>query len=279
MKYINFKDAKIELKKEFGNTLDVDYLFCELFNVNFTELNFFEQISKKDFLKAKKIAYLNAKKHIPLQKIFKRAYFLNRPFYVNCNVLTPRFETELLVLEATKVLMQNKKENLKVLDLCCGSGVILISLYCETMKNYVFEGVDISSKALKVSKINAKAHNAKVKFFKSNMFKNIHSKYDLIVSNPPYIKTAEIKDLDDEVKFFDPTISLDGKEDGLFYYYEIFNNIENFLTENGVLILEFGYNQAKALKNLFEKKFKDVKIIKDYNNIERILVCKECYVR
>lgn len=263
-------DIKNEIKQNYGD-INIDYIFCEVLNISFTELKRTTEIDEKNYKKIMKIAKLNAKFNIPLQKIFKNSYFYGRRFYVNNNVLTPRSDTENLCLEV--INFANKQENeLKILDLCCGSGAIIITLNKELgNKNFYFAS-DISSKALKVATKNAKNLKADIKFLKSDMFKNLKEKFDIIVSNPPYIKTKDINFLDNEVKNFDPKISLDGGEDGLKFYKIIEENSKKYLNENGKLFLEFGINQSKDLKNLFEKEYKDVTIVKDYNNIDRILI-------
>lgn len=263
-------DVKNEIKKIYGD-IDIDYIFCEVLNLSYTELKKIDIISVKNYKKIMKIAKLNAKFNIPLQKIFKSTYFYGRKFYVNNNVLTPRSDTENLCLEVINFANKQKNE-LKILDLCCGSGAIIITLNREIGNKNKYFALDISSKALKVATKNAKNLKADIKFLKSDMFKNLKEKFDIIVSNPPYIKTNDIYFLDNEVKNFDPKISLDGGEDGLDFYKIIEENAKNFLNDNGKIFLEFGINQAKDLKNLFEKEYKDVTIVKDYNNIDRILI-------
>lgn len=260
---------KNEIKEIYGD-IDIDYIFCEVLNISFTELKKLDEINENDYKNIIKIAKLNAKYSVPLQKIFKSAYFYGRKFYVNNNVLTPRSDTENLCLET--INFAKEKEGLKILDLCCGSGAIIITLNKELGNKNKYFALDVSSKALKVATKNAKNLKANVKFFKSDMFKNLKEKFDIIVSNPPYIKTEDINFLDNEVKDFDPKISLDGGEDGFDFYKTIEENAKNFLNENGKIFLEFGINQAKDLKNLFEKEYKDVTIVKDYNNIDRILI-------
>ncbi|MBO5889358.1 MAG: methyltransferase, partial [Clostridia bacterium] len=129
---------------------------------------------------------------------------------------------------------------------------------------------DISKKALKVTKKNCKKHKVIAYFIKTDMFKNIKDKYDLIICNPPYIETDVVKTLDNEVKNFDPILALDGGEDGLKFYNIIYNEIENYLTNNGKCIIEIGYNQVHLIEK-FKQKFKSVELIKDYNNLDRAI--------
>ena len=130
---------------------------------------------------------------------------------------------------------------------------------------------DISKKAIACAKKNAELNNVEIDFVHSDMFRNITKKYDVIVSNPPYINSSDVLSLEPEVKKFDPIISLDGGEDGLDFYVRIANDCSEYLKENGVLYLEYGKRQAESIKKLLSKNFKNITIIKDYNNIERFI--------
>jgi len=161
---------------------------------------------------------------------------------------------------------------LSVLDMCTGSGCILISLlklHDNIVSGY---GVDISQKALSVAKKNAVKHNISPIFIESDMFNNLKNlpKMDIIVSNPPYIAANIIDTLDKSVKDYEPTNALDGGETGLYFYEKIANEARNFLKENGVIFLEIGYDQGEKIKNIF-KNYKSVIIIKDYANLDRIV--------
>ena len=194
----------------------------------------------------------------------------NTDFYgyiinVDERVLIPRPETEILVENALKHVDSTSK----VLDLCTGSGAIAIAIKKEKDSN-VF-AVDISDSALELASQNAKDNNADIKFIKSNMFENlVGEKFDVIVSNPPYIKSQDILTLQKEVKDFEPHLALDGGEDGFDFYKIIANNVKDYLTDNGVVLLECGINQAQEIKNMLIG-FNKVEIIKDYNGIERIV--------
>ncbi len=194
----------------------------------------------------------------------------NTDFYgyiikVDERVLIPRPETEILVENALKHI----NSTTKVLDLCTGSGAIAIAIKKEKDAN-VF-AVDISDGALELASQNAKDNNADVKFIKSNMFDSlVGEKFDVIISNPPYIMSKDILTLQCEVKDFEPHLALDGGEDGFDFYKIIANNVKDYLTDNGVVLLECGINQAQEIKNMLVG-FNDVEIIKDYNGIERIV--------
>lgn len=208
----------------------------------------------------------------PLQYVLGNAYFFSRKFFVNSDVLIPRFDTEFLVESAIEIIKENNLKN--CLDLCCGSGIIGITLNLETGVKTTC--ADISESAIAVAKINAENHNANISFVQTNLFKNINNAFDIIVSNPPYIPTSEIAKLDNVVKDYEPHLALDGSEDGLKFYKEIINQAPNYLNKNGWLCFEVGINQAQDVKEMLKKQFKNVKIIKDYNNIERVVIGRLC---
>jgi release factor glutamine methyltransferase len=182
-------------------------------------------------------------------------------------VLTPRQETEILV---EKVINDYKNtKNISILDLCTGSGIIAV-----TLKKYLQAEItasDISNKALKVAKKNAKSNKVKLSFLKSDLFNKINKKYDVIVCNPPYIKSSKINSLQTEVKNHDPLIALDGGVTGLNFYKKIIKNAPQNLSKSGRIYLELGKGQHKQVAKMLENRFKDINIIKDYNNIERIV--------
>ena len=208
-------------------------------------------------------------KHIPLQHIVGTQWFMGLEFEVNKHVLIPRQDTEALVEEALKFIQDGDC----VLDMCTGSGCIIISL-AKNAKLSEAVGVDVSADALGVAKANAERHDADVKFVKSDLFSEIgDTKYDVIVSNPPYIETEEINHLMPEVREHEPMLALDGGEDGLVFYRRIINESGNYLKHGGYLLFEVGHNQADEVCRLMEEAgFKDVMSIKDLCGIKR--VCK-----
>ena len=184
---------------------------------------------------------------------------------VDQRVLIPRPETEILVEKALKCI---KKEH-KVLDLCTGSGAIAIAIKKES--GAVVFASDVSRDAIDLASENAKCNGADITFIESDLFNAFgEEKFDVIVTNPPYIKSSDILTLQNEVKDFEPILALDGGEDGLDFYRLIAKECPKYLNENGVILLEIGYNQGEDVKNLFSD-FSSVEIIKDYENNDRII--------
>lgn len=209
-------------------------------------------------------------KGVPLQIIIGESDFLNIRVLENKYTLTPRPETEFLV----DYIIKNESHDKKVLDLCCGSGCIGIALNKNGFENVVLS--DVSKRALKFAVKNAKLNGVNVDIKRSNMFDSISEKFDLIVSNPPYIETGDIKNLQTEVKRFDPKLALDGGSDGLDFYRIIGANADKFLNDHGILYLEIGLNQEKQVQKLLEKTFKNITIIKDLNKINRFIRAEKC---
>lgn len=210
---------------------------------------------------------------IPLQYVTNKQEFMGMEFFVNENVLIPRPDTEVLVEEVLKLI--DRKNNLSIIDMCTGSGAIAISIakYSENNKIYA---VDISNSALEVAKKNAIKNGVdkKIEFINSDMFENIDEskKFDIIVSNPPYIETKIISSLDKQVQN-EPKIALDGGVDGLNFYRNILINSKKYLKENGVIAMEIGYNQKEAVTKLFKQEFKNVCCKTDLSGNDRVIVC------
>lgn len=210
---------------------------------------------------------LQRSKRVPTQYIIGEQEFMGLNFWVNENVLIPRQDTETLVDEALKVIPSGSR----VLDICTGSGCIIISL-AKLGQGIMGTGVDISSGALNVAIENASRLEVNVDFIESDLFEKVTGKYNAIVSNPPYIRTADIEDLEPEVKSFEPRIALDGTADGLYFYRSIISNAADYLLEGGSLLFEIGYDQGEDVANLMkEAKFMDVKVIKDLAGNDRVV--------
>lgn len=207
--------------------------------------------------------------HIPLQHITGHQQFMDFDFIVNKNVLIPRPETELLVEQVVGFV---KDCPAKVLDMCTGSGCIAISVDKMCHKAEV-TAVDISEKALKVAEENNLKNQSKVTFVKSDLFENIKEKYDVIISNPPYIPTGDIDTLMEEVRDHEPHLALDGSNDGLKFYRKICKQSADYLKEKGKIFLEIGYNQGETVLNLLkENGFINIKVLKDLSGNDRMVI-------
>ena len=227
-----------------------------------------EEISEDD-IEEYQILIEQRGKHIPLQQLTKEAYFYGMKFFVNENVLIPRQDTEVLV---EQVLSLSKgKENLKLLDMCTGSGCILLALLAN-LKQASGTGVDLSEKALEVAQRNGEELGIEVSWVQSDLFDKVSGSYDRIVSNPPYIETSVIEGLMDEVKLYEPRMALDGTEDGLFFYREITMQAGKYLKNNGILAFEIGYNQGKAVSEFMkENGYKEVQVLQDLAGLDRVV--------
>ena len=207
---------------------------------------------------------------IPLSYVLGTRDFMGFTFKVNENVLIPEQETELLVEETIRHC-----KGMKVLDLCTGSGCIGISVSL-LGEPFSVTMADISGKALEVARENAARLGANnVNFVEGNLFENINEKYDILVSNPPYIETGIIENLQPEVRNYIPRLALDGDEDGLKFYKNISKMAPNYLNKNARIFYEIGYNQSKAVSDiLLENGFTDIRAAKDYAGLDRIVMAK-----
>ena len=214
------------------------------------------------------IALRKRAEHVPLQYIVGEAEFMGLKFKVNSNVLIPRQDTETLVEEALKVV----KPGMKVLDMCTGSGCVLISIL-KNVHGTGGYGYDISKQAINVAKDNAKLNDVPAIFERSNLFEDVADEtFDVIVSNPPYIRSDEIPFLMPEVSEFEPHEALDGKEDGLFFYRKIIQESPDYLTDGGYLLFEIGYDQGWAVSSMMkEAGFEDVCVKKDLARNDRVV--------
>ena len=211
------------------------------------------------------------KQNYPLQYIFGKWEFYGLELFVDESALIPRFETEILVDEILK--LDCKKD--KILDIGCGSGAISLALADNLKKSYVY-GIDINKEAIKLSNKNKEKLNLKnVDFFESDIFSNIKEKnFDIIVSNPPYIDEIDMKTLEKELSF-EPKNALYGGKDGLFFYKKIISGSLDYLSANGVLAFEIGYNQMKIISNLLiENGFEILLQKKDFAGFDRIIIGK-----
>jgi release factor glutamine methyltransferase len=212
-------------------------------------------------------------KKIPLTHLTNNREFFANKFYVDENVLDPRPDSEALV----ELVMEkfNKLSSLNICEIGCGSGCLIISLL-KHFENWLGLALDISNKALLIAEKNAKINQVsnRLNFIQSDLFKNLHHDqiFDIIISNPPYIPTNDIENLQDEVRLYEPRIALDGGLDGLDFYRKIAEQSQKFLKNNGDIFLEIGYNQHQDVKNIFENNnFKFIDFKKDLSGIIRVL--------
>jgi release factor glutamine methyltransferase len=218
--------------------------------------------------------------HIPLQHLTHQAFFMGYEFYVNEHVLVPRQDTETLVEKALKI-MEPMKEPV-ILDMCTGSGCILLSLLLERQDSSGY-GVDLSGDALAVAIKNAERLGVadRAVFIKSDLFsygkfQEIYSekipKYDILISNPPYIPTEEIEELMEEVRFHDPRMALDGKEDGLYFYREITRQSVEYLKPGGWLLYEIGCSQGEEVAAMMRAAgYEQVQVLQDLAGLDRVV--------
>lgn len=208
----------------------------------------------------------------PVQYILGYTYFYKSKFYVNKNVLIPRFDTEVLIDEVLNIIdTYYFNQSIKLVDIGTGSGCIAISLKKE--KPLIdLDAIDISKDALEIAKENAKYNNVEITFINNNLLSNINTKYDIIVSNPPYIDINE--NIDDLVKKHEPHLALYSEEKGLYHYNQILIQSKSNLKDNGFIIFEIPSNRDDEIITLVNKYYKDYKIVKDYNNLSRVLIIR-----
>ena len=217
-------------------------------------------------------------RRIPLQHITGEQEFMGLTFQVNRDVLIPRQDTETLVETALDILkreedaFQTETRKDCLLDMCTGSGCILLSILHYAKCRTEGTGSDISAKALKVAEQNAKRLGITAEFIESDLFEKIDGKFTMILSNPPYIRSAEIAELQEEVRLYDPTEALDGKEDGLYFYRKIITQSPSYLKDGGYLIFEIGHDQAADVTGMMrEQGFDEIHVKKDLAGLDRVV--------
>jgi protein-(glutamine-N5) methyltransferase, release factor-specific len=262
LKENNIDEAHSKARRLLAFTLNVpkEYLI----------INNEKELSKQDFEYYKNYItrLINGE---PIQYIIGKQEFMGIEFNVNKDVLIPQPDTEILVEETIKIAKEYNKP--KVLDLCTGSGAIAVSIKKYIPEAEVFAS-DISIKALQLAKINNIDNN--INFIESNLFENINNEFDIIVSNPPYIRTEEIKSLSKEVQN-EPLIALDGGQDGLDFYRDIIKQAHNYLKSNGKLCLEIGDEQKDAITQILKSNFNytNIKYYKDLQGNDRVIIAEK----
>lgn len=265
------KDAHIETW-----ALDAEVLLSHILSFSRVQLftNSKDKLLEEQEIKFKEYIYKRLQ-GMPIQYLTNEQEFMSLPLYVDESVLIPRQDTEILVETALNLI--NKEKETRILDLCTGSGCIGISMaYYAPYSNII--GIDISDSALKVAEYNAKINgvNDRISFVKSNLFNEVPNslkgKLDMIISNPPYIPTKDIKMLMKEVREHEPSIALDGGQDGLDFYKLIIKDGKEYLKSGAILIFEIGYNQGKIVSQVLKSSgFKEVEIKKDLAGLDRVV--------
>ena len=235
--------------------------------------NISEQLSKEKEELYFSLIDKHIENNVPLSHLAGFEYFYDRKFKVTKDVLSPRMETEELIYKVIEYIKSINKNNIKILDLCTGSGIIGITLRKELeFKPLEVVASDISEEALKVAKENAIMNEAEVKFIQSDIFEDINEKFDIIVSNPPYIAYNDKITMEDNVLNYDPHLALFAEEDGMYFYREIVENAKEYLEEDGLVFFEIGYDQReKILKLANENGFK-AEVYKDINGRDRMAI-------
>ena len=256
----NFSTIGIETPE-----LDARIILKEVLSLDDKDLILKEDLNISDEM-IKKITVIESRRlnGEPISKIFKKRDFYKSTFVISNDVLDPRPETELIVEIANNHINKNEVKN--ILDLGTGSGCILLSILKENkMINGL--GIDLSKEAISIAKRNSKKLHLETQsnFLVSNWMSSVNYKYDLVVSNPPYIASGDIKKLSKSVKIYDPILSLDGGEDGLNSYRLIASDLKRIISKNALIIIEIGYNQPLQVIEIFKKN--DFRLLKKYNDI------------
>ena len=231
-----------------------------------------EQISKENEDKYFSLIEKHIKEDVPLSHLVGFEYFYDRKYKVTKDVLSPRMETEELIYKVIEyVKASNNNNNFKILDLCTGSGIIAITLKKELEQVSVdVIASDISEEAIEVAKENAQSHDATIKFIKSDIFNNIDDKFDIIVSNPPYIDRKDEVTMQDNVLKYDPHLALFAEEEGMYFYRKIIEQANDYLNKNGVIFFEIGYDQKDKIIKLANLNGYSAEVYKDINGRDRM---------
>ena len=254
--------------------LDSEILLAKVINKNreYVVLNSKKTINKKDFQSFERLIKKRSLRK-PIAYLINKKFFWKSEFYVTKDTLIPRPDTEILI--ETVLKLSRSKKKLQILDIGIGSGCILLSILKEK-RNFYGTGIDISKNCLNISRINAINHNVqdRLKLVKTNVDKFNYGKYDIVISNPPYINKFKIKYLEKDVANFEPNLALNGGIDGLSEIRKVIKKSSELIKTNGKLVLEIGFDQKNKVVNLLKKKgFYINKTIKDLANNDRCIVC------
>ena len=233
--------------------------------------NISEQLSKEKEEKYFSLIEKHIKEDVPLSHLVGFEYFYDRKFKVTKDVLSPRMETEELIYRVIEYVKTTKKDNIKILDLCTGSGIIAITLKKELeLKSVELIASDISEEALVVAKENAELNNADIKFIQSDIFNDIDEKFDIIVSNPPYIDRKDEITMKTNVLNYDPHLALFAEEEGMYFYRKIVEEAKNYLNDSGVIFFEIGHDQREKITKLADMNDYHAEVYRDLNGRDRM---------
>lgn len=255
---------------------EIDFIADILFNYSYKDFILGKTLEQRQIERLNAVINERMQTRKPVQQIVGQAYFYSRKFFVNENTLIPRPETEILV-EKTLEIAKNIP-HARILDIGTGSGCIPITLALEN-PDLTLEAVDISPKALEIAQRNADFHKVseKINFYRSDLFENVKKKYNIIVSNPPYIPLKDKETLQTEVKDHDPHLALFTSDfDGVEFYEKISEKAGEYLNTDGFLIFEIGINMSEKVVNILKRnKFNVLEVVSDFNDIERIIISQK----
>ena len=233
--------------------------------------NISEELSGENEEKYFSLIEKHIKEDMPLSHLVGFEYFYDRKFKVTKDVLSPRMETEELIYRVIEYVRATKKDSIKILDLCTGSGIIAITLKKELeLKSIELIASDISEEALEVAKENAELNNADIKFIQSDVFNDIDEKFDIIVSNPPYIDRKDEITMKTNVLNYDPHLALFAEEEGMYFYRKIVEEAKNYLNDSGVIFFEIGHDQREKITKLADVNDYHAEVYKDLNGRDRM---------
>lgn len=273
LELINY--GTIELKESDTPRLDAELILSKVLEKDKLYLLMNKQETVSEIYVKEYYSLINLRKEkMPVKYILGKCEFYGIDLYIEQGVLIPRGDTEILVEEVLK-LIDTKKE-IHLCDLCSGSGAIGIAI-AKNSNNVFVDEIDYYDKPEKITKINIQKNNLsdKVKFIKSDLLNEVIDKttYDIIVSNPPYIKKQDIDELMSDVKDYEPITALDGGNDGLYFYKKIISQSKKVLKSNGILAFEIGYNQANDIRKILEiNGYKNIKVVKDLAGLDRVVI-------